>query len=99
MSAVLDFLDKPQERLHVYRLPTKLNNGFAFDRGNAISFLNVDFFDAPWDISRDDLVTFIKSKDYYNRHSRFLVLASSKFPTLCFTIEPESDPNAEPKPK
>ena len=90
-----DYFDEPQERLHVYRLPEELNNGFAFGGGNEIAFLNVDFFDAPWSITRDDLVEFIKGKRYYDPRARFLVLASSRYPSLCFTIEPEATPRVD----
>lgn len=86
-----DLVQEPTERLHVYRLPIQLNRGYAFGGGNEIAFLNVDFFDAPWNIARDDLIAFIKGKRYYDPEARFLVLASSKFPTLCFTIEPVSE--------
>lgn len=38
MSSI-EFLDKPQERLHVYRLPDELNAGYCFGGGNVIPFL------------------------------------------------------------
>ena len=76
------------ERLHVYRLPEKLNDGYAFVGGNPVAFLNVDFFDVPWDVEKDEVKVFIKKKRYFDPNGRFLVLASSKYPTLTFTIEP-----------
>lgn len=88
MSAADDFLSKPQERLHVYRLPDTLNAGYCFGGGNRIEFLNVDFFDIPWDLPRDDIKSFIAKKSYFDPAGRFLVLSSSKHPTLTFTMEP-----------
>lgn len=88
MSDADDFLTKPQERLHVYQVPEVLSDGYAFGGGNPVAFLNVDFFDVPWDLPRADIVTFIKGKRYFKPASRFLVLSSSKHPTLTFTIEP-----------
>lgn len=95
MSTALDFLDKRQVRLHVYELPMKLNRGYAFNGGNEVPFLNVDFFDVPWDILKDDILSFIKGKRYYDPGARFLVLAEREYPTLSFTIEPKLDPNEE----
>jgi hypothetical protein len=96
-AANLDFLSKEQVRLHIYKLPATLNRGYAFNGGNDVPFLNVDFFDAPWDIPREDLLTFIMCKRYFNPYARFLVLAESKYPTLSFTIEPTADPAEEPR--
>ena len=98
MSAAEAFIDQRQVRLHVHRLPTTLNRGYAFGGGNDVPFNNVDFFDAPWNILRDDLISFIKGKQYYKTHSRCLVLSAPVFPTLTFTIEPEAPPAEEPKP-
>lgn len=82
-------LDKHQERVHVYKLPKLLNNGFTFSgNGKPIEFLNVDFFDVSWDIPREELEEFIKAKRYYVSGARYLVLAGPKYPTLSFTIEP-----------
>jgi hypothetical protein len=85
-----NYLSKPTERLHIYRVPERLDEGFAFNGGNPISFLNVDFFDAPWDITHDEIKAFIAKKRYFDPRGRFLVLASSKYPTLTFTIEPRT---------
>lgn len=86
MSEQPDFMSLPRARIHVYRLPAKLSNGYCFGRGNPIDFLNVDWFDAVISECREPLVTFIKSKRYFDRAARFLVLADHA--DLTFTIEP-----------
>lgn len=83
-----EFFDKPQERLHVYRLPDALNAGYCFGGANPIPFLNVDFFDVPWDITSAEIKAFIGKKPYFDPTKRFLVLSTSTHPTLTFTIEP-----------
>jgi hypothetical protein len=72
-------------RVHVYRLPTKLNDGYCFDGGKPVPFANVDWFDATLDMPREELIEFIKSKRYYDPRARFLVLGTN--PKLTFTIE------------
>ena len=88
MSAATDFFEKKTTRLHIYRVPDVLNHDYCFGGGNPIAFLNVDFFDVPWDIMREDIVTFIKEKRYFDADARFLVLSTTEYPTLTFTIEP-----------
>lgn len=83
-----DFLSKKKVRLHVYRLPDQLATDYCFGGGNPISFLNVDFFDVPWNVERDQLKKFIEGKRYFDRAARFLVLATPEYPTLTFTVEP-----------
>lgn len=78
----------PQSRRHVYRLPAKLTHGYCFDGGHPIAFQNVDWFDAPIKATHDDLLTFIKTKRYFDPAARFLVLADS--PDLTFVIEPQA---------
>lgn len=63
--------------IRIYRLPEKLTNGFCFNGGNAIEFLNVDWFDEPPPhvaITRAELEREIRSKRYYDPAARFLVL-------------------------
>ncbi|RVC58716.1 MAG: hypothetical protein EOS81_05460 [Mesorhizobium sp.] len=72
--------------LRVYRLPAKLTNGYCFGGGVPITFLNVDWFEAPVEEGRDALTTFIKGKQYFTPDVRFLVLADD--PALTFVIEP-----------
>lgn len=89
--------DERQVRLHVYRLPAALSTGYCFDAesGTVIGFLNVDFFDVPWNIDRDAIVAFIKKKRYFDSAARFLIIAEADFPTLTFTVEPRLLPRAQ----
>ena len=82
ISAMLD-----QERVfvRVYRLPTKLTDGYCFGAGVPIAFTNVDWFEAATDQDRTALVSFIKGKRYYRPDDRFLVLGDH--PNLTFTID------------
>lgn len=73
-------------RVHVYRLPAKLSDGYCFGGGRPIGFLNVDWFDAVIAEGQEPLIKFIKNKRYFDPFGRFLVL--SDHPGLTFTIEP-----------
>jgi len=84
-----DFVLAPRAFLRVYRLPTKLTNGYCFGGGVPITFLNVDWFEALIDDGRAPLEAFIKSKRYYDATARFLVLADH--PDLTFVIEAAGD--------
>jgi hypothetical protein len=84
--SVVDFMTAPRARVHVYRMPAKLSEGYCFDGGHPIAFQNVDWFDAPISEGRDVLTAFIRKKAYFNPSARFLVLADH--PDLTFTIEP-----------
>jgi hypothetical protein len=77
--------------IRVYRLPTKLTNGFCFGGGQPIEFLNVDWFQIPEhvQVTRDELEKMIKAKIYWDPHARFLVLDSR--PGETFVIEPGTD--------
>lgn len=61
---------------YVYRLPDKLSNGFCYNGGNDINFLNVDWFcvDKLYWFDKDKIEEFIKSKNYYDRNYKFLVI-------------------------
>lgn len=82
-----DFMFAPRARVHVYRLPAKLSDGYCFGGGQPVLFQNVDWFDAMISEGREPLATFIKGKRYFNIWDRFLVLSDE--PTLTFTIDPE----------
>ena len=94
MKDDLTWLTEQPARLHIYRLPEELNSGFCFGGGNSIAFLNVDFFDVPWNIPREEIKTFIQKKAYFDPAARFLILATAEYPTLTFTIEPTEHPHA-----
>ena len=82
-----DWFDAPRTFVRVYRLPTKLTNGYCFGGGVPIAFTNVDWFEASISDGRDVLADFVRSKRYYDKTARFLVLADD--PALTFTIERE----------
>lgn len=73
-------------RIHVYRLPERLTHGYCFDGGHPVPFQNVDWFDMPIGEPRVTLEHYVKSKSYFDRAARFLVL--SRHPDFTFTIEP-----------
>jgi hypothetical protein len=81
----------PRARVYVYKLPGKLTTGYCFGGGHDIPFRNVDWFDAPVAEGREELIGFIKNKQYFDKTARFLVLSDHS--QLTFTIEPEA-PNA-----
>lgn len=83
-----EFYEKRQVRMHVYQMPEVLNDGYCFGGGRRVAFLNVDFFDVPWDLPRDQIVSFVKKKAYFDAKHRFLLVAEKDYPTLTFTIEP-----------
>lgn len=85
---ILDFMQQPRSRCHVYRLPQKLTEGYCFNGGHPIAFQNVDWFDAPIADGQSVLAEFIKRKAYYHPRARYLVLADH--PSLTFVIEPET---------
>lgn len=74
---------------HVYELPERqeLAKGFAFNGGNTIGFLNVDWFSTPPNPpSREEVEAFVRGKRYVKPGRRYLVLGS---PGHTFVIEPE----------
>lgn len=81
-----DFMFAARAFVRVYQLPAKLTNGYCFGAGVPITFQNVDWFEAVIADGREPLAAFIKSKRYYHRALRFLVLADH--PDLTFTIDP-----------
>lgn len=84
-----DFLTAPRAFVRVYRLPGKLTDGYCFGGGVAISFLNVDWFEAMIEEPREQLIEFIKRKRYFLPTARFLVLGDH--PNLTFVIEPAAE--------
>lgn len=71
--------------VRVYRLPEKLTNGFCFGGGKPISFLNVDWFDAPTEYqSREKIEQNVRAKKYFDPNAAYLVLTDD--PALTFTI-------------
>ena len=65
--------------IRVYKLPDKLTNGFCFDGGNPISFVNVDWFDAPpadmgITLTRGMIEEAIRAKNYFDPTARYLIL-------------------------
>lgn len=86
MADPMDFLAEPRVFVRVYRLPPKLTAGYCFGGGVPITFVNVDWFEAPENEGQDGLVRFVKTKRYYSNRDRFLVIGDK--PQFTFTIEP-----------
>lgn len=89
-ATMTELLKKKRHLTYVYRLPDKLSDGFCFGVGKPITFINVDWFDAvpPEGVfipTRDDLITFIKAKNYYDPTQAYLVLDGREGET--FVIE------------
>lgn len=89
MNRPHDFLSAPRTFVRVYRLPEKLTTGYCFGAGVPITFINVDWFEAPISEGREGLTDFIKSKQYYSGNARFLLLGDH--PAFVFTIEPRAN--------
>ncbi len=75
--------DQGMTFVRVYRMPDKLTNGYCFGSGVPITFLNVDWFEAPIKEGRASLETFIRSKRYFDRKSKFLVQSDHPDFTFC----------------
>lgn len=65
--------------IRVYRLPEKLTDGFCFNGVKPITFLNVDWFDAPPAdsgivLTRDMIEDHVRAKNYFDPAARFLIL-------------------------
>lgn len=86
MSGPHDFLTAERVFVRVYVVPERPTNGYCFAGGVPITFMNVDWFEAMVSAGRDDLIGFIKRKQYYHGNTRYLVLGDH--PDFTFTIEP-----------
>lgn len=75
--------------VRVYQLPQLLTEGYCFGKGVPITFVNVDWFEAMTDASREVLVSHIKRKLYYKYEERYLVLGDH--PDFVFVIDPIKD--------
>ena len=74
--------------VRVYRLPSKLTDGYCFDGGKPITFQNVDWFEAALGEPRERLIDFIKGKRYYSADADFLVLGDH--PDSTFQIQKDA---------
>jgi hypothetical protein len=79
-----DFDFGPTAFVRVYRLPEKLTVGFCFGPGVPITFVNVDWFEAPLSFGKEKVEEFIKTKKYYHLNYTYLVLSDD--PKFTFTI-------------
>lgn len=84
------WLAGPRTMVRVYKLPQQLSNGFCFGGGIPITFLNVDWFEALVPAGTAPLREFIRRKNYFDPHARYLALSDD--PSLTFTIFPEHEP-------
>ena len=65
----------PMTFVRVYELPEKLVTGFCFGGGVPITFKNVDWFETSIEGGKDEMIDWIKIKNYYSPNRTFLVLA------------------------
>ena len=66
----------PIERVHIYRMPEKLDDGYCFGSGKLIMFLNVDWFDIDPD-HRAEVILFIRKKRYFVPGKKYLMLGQT----------------------
>lgn len=59
--------------VYVYKLPKDLSNGYCFGPGVPVTFINVDWFTADPNVTREDLQSFISKKRYIGPGETFLV--------------------------
>ena len=64
------------ERVHIYMLPDRLNNGYCFGKGHPIPFLNVDWFDVV-PSHRTEVAEFVRRKSYFIKGRRYLMLGET----------------------
>lgn len=75
--------------IHVYEIPEKRSDGYCFNGGNPIAFLNVDWMNSPDEIagmdpiSDDEMLNFIRTKQYIKPGRKYLVLDRNR----AFVIE------------
>ena len=60
----------------VYEIPEKLTDGYCFQGGKPIVFLNVDWMHGPegGDMHPDEFFKFLKSKPYIKPEKKYLLL-------------------------
>ena len=63
----------------VYEMPEKLSDGFCFGGGKPITFMNVDWFHVPADMTVEKLTEFLKTKRYIKPGRKFLVVGPLTF--------------------
>ena len=64
--------------IYVYQLPKRLSDGFCFSGGRPITFLNVDWFDGPLEMTLGDVQEWVKTKNYFTAAppgTAFLILS------------------------
>lgn len=71
---------------HVYRLPDKRSDGYCFNGGNPIPFINVDWFGGGLITKREQLIEFISQKQYARHGEALLVLANDPAWTFSFVV-------------
>lgn len=71
-------------RIRVYLMPGELTDGYCFNGGVPIMFLNVDWFEAAVTDGRERLTKYICEKRYYKPHLDYLVIGDH--PDFTFRI-------------
>lgn len=82
-----EWMDGARTFIRVYKLPTKLTDGYCFGAGMPITFQNVDWFETMDSTGQAGLTEFIRTKRYFDPRARFLVIGDK--PEFTYTIEPE----------
>lgn len=72
----------------VYKLPGKLSDGFCFEGGNPVTFLNVDWFNGADGMNRDMLEKEVQNKVYVQAGETYLVLSPENDISFTFTGKP-----------
>lgn len=92
-------IEKEGPFIRVYRLPSKLTNGYCFDGGKPIEFLNVDWFGTTGhvEIKRYELEPWLRKKAWAKVPGRYLVLSDEHSPELTwvFVVTSEDRPHAD----
>lgn len=72
--------------VRVFSMPTTPTS-FCFGKPNEVIFLEHDWFNASEDVTKEDLIEFIKEKNYFQESKNYLIISS----LLTFTISPKGD--------
>lgn len=63
---------------YIYQLPSKLSDGYCFGGGRPIPFLNVDWFEVPYQVTTADIEQEVRHKGYFTAApagTAFLILS------------------------
>lgn len=78
---------QPGTMLYVYSMPESMTAGFCFHGAVPITLNNVDWFSVVMDTLTPQIVALVKSKRYYDKTKRYLILSDR--PDIAVTIMPD----------